>query len=64
MKRSLVTVTVFLLCIQACARSLHSQEKGVLIVRASKAHYYTFDINGAHESDARVQRFLNSVKFK
>jgi hypothetical protein len=38
--------------------------ESVLVVQASKAHYYTIDISGASESDARVQRFLNSVKLK
>jgi hypothetical protein len=44
----------------SCAERMES----VLIVQASKAHYYTIDITGANESDARVQRFLKSVKFK
>ncbi|MDX6303810.1 MAG: hypothetical protein QOI77_779 [Blastocatellia bacterium] len=44
----------------SCAERMES----VLVVQASKAHYYTIDISGASESDARVQRFLNSVKLK
>ena len=44
----------------ACAERTES----VLVVQASKAHYYTIDITGANESDARVQRFLKSVKLK
>jgi hypothetical protein len=44
----------------SCAERMES----VLVVQASKAHYYTIDISGAIESDARVQRFLNSVKLK
>lgn len=44
----------------ACAERTES----VLVVQASKAHYYTIDITGAHESDARVQRVLKSIKLK
>jgi tetratricopeptide (TPR) repeat protein len=44
--------------------SCSQRKEGVLIVQASKAHYYTFDISGANESDARVQRFLRSIKVK
>ena len=44
--------------------SCSERKESVLVVLAGKAHYYTIDINGASESDARVQRFLNSVKFK
>lgn len=44
--------------------SCSQRKDGVLIVQASKAHYYTIDISGANESDPRVQRFLNSVKLK
>ena len=44
----------------ACAE----RKESVLVVQASKAHYYTIDIAGANESDARVQRFLKSVKLK
>ena len=40
------------------------RKEGLLIVHASKAHYYNIDISGATESDPRVQRFLNSLKFK
>jgi hypothetical protein len=44
--------------------SCSQRKDGTLIVQASKAHYYAIDISGANESDARVQRFLNSIKFK
>jgi len=44
----------------SCAERMES----VLVVQASKAHYYTIDITGANESDARVQRFLKSVRLK
>jgi hypothetical protein len=44
----------------SCAERMES----VLIVQASKAHYYTIDITGANESDARVQRFLKSIKLR
>ena len=44
--------------------SCSQRKDGVLIVQASKAHYYTIDISGANESDARVQRFLTSIKVK
>lgn len=44
--------------------SCSQRKDGMLIVQASKAHYYTIDISGANESDARVQRFLNSIKVK
>jgi len=40
------------------------RKENVLITQASKTHYYTIDINGANESDERVQRFLKSLKFK
>jgi hypothetical protein len=44
--------------------SCAERKVSVLVVQASKAHYYTIDITGANESDARVQRFLRSVKLK
>jgi len=44
--------------------SCAERKESVLIVQASKSHYYTIDISGANELDPRVQRFLNSVKFK
>jgi hypothetical protein len=44
--------------------SCSERKESVLLLQASKSHYYTIDISGANESDARVQRFLNSVKFK
>jgi tetratricopeptide (TPR) repeat protein len=44
----------------SCAERMES----VLIVQAGRTHYYTIDISGANESDARVQRFLKSVKLK
>jgi len=51
--------------IYAYARiSCSERKESVLVVLAGKAHYYTIDIGGAGESDARVQRFLNSIKFK
>ena len=40
------------------------RKDGVLIVHASRAHYYTIDISGARDSDPRVQRFWQSLKFK
>jgi tetratricopeptide (TPR) repeat protein len=51
---------VYAYALVSCAE----RRESVLIVQASKAHYYTIDINGANESDARVQRFLKSVKIK
>ena len=44
--------------------SCSQRRDGMLIVQASKAHYYTIDITGANESDARVQRLLTSIKVK
>jgi tetratricopeptide (TPR) repeat protein len=44
--------------------SCSERKESVLVVQASKAHYYTIDISGANESDARVQRFLKSIRFK
>jgi tetratricopeptide (TPR) repeat protein len=44
--------------------SCSQRKDGMLIVQASKAHYYTIDISGASESDVRVQRFLKSLSFK
>jgi tetratricopeptide (TPR) repeat protein len=44
--------------------SCAERKESILIVQASRAHYYTIDITGANESDARVQRFLKSVKLK
>ncbi len=44
--------------------SCSERKESVLVVLAGKAHYYTIDVSGANESDARVQRFLNSLKFK
>jgi tetratricopeptide (TPR) repeat protein len=44
--------------------SCSERKESVLLLQASKSHYYTIDISGANESDARIQRFLNSVKFK
>jgi len=38
--------------------SCSQRKDGVLMVQASKAHYYTIDISGANESDPHVQRFL------
>ena len=40
------------------------RKDGVLIVHASKTHYYNIDISGANESDPRVQRFLHSLTFR
>jgi tetratricopeptide (TPR) repeat protein len=44
--------------------SCSQRKDGMLIVQASKAHYYTIDISGASEADARAQRFLKSLRFK
>jgi len=44
--------------------SCSQRKEGVLMVHASKAHYYTIEISGAGESDPRVQRFIGSLKFK
>ena len=44
--------------------SCAERKESVLIVQAGRTHYYTIDITGANESDARVQRFLKSVKLK
>ena len=51
---------VYAYALIACSQ----RKEGVLMIQASKAHYYTIDISGANESDERVQRFLKSVKFK
>lgn len=40
------------------------RKDGLLIVHASRAHYYTIEISGARDSDPRVQRFLQSLRFK
>ena len=44
--------------------SCSERKENVLMIQASRAHYYTIDITGANESDVRVQRFLNSIKVK
>jgi hypothetical protein len=44
--------------------SCKERKENVLVIQAARGHYYTFDINGANESDPRVQRFLASVKLK
>ena len=41
-----------------------SNKDGALIVQAAGSHYYAIDINGANESDPRVQRVINSIKLK
>jgi len=40
------------------------RKESVLLIQAAKTHYYTIDINGANESDPRVQRFLRSLQVK
>ena len=44
--------------------SCSGRKEGVLIVHASSSHYYTIDIIGANESDARAQHFMKSATFK
>jgi hypothetical protein len=44
--------------------SCQSRKESVLLIQASKSHYYTIDISGANEQDPRVQRFLSSLKVK
>jgi hypothetical protein len=44
--------------------SCSERQEGVLIVHASSSHYYTIDILGANESDARAQHFMKSATFK
>ena len=41
---------VYAYALVSCA----DRKDGVLIVHASKAHYYTIDISGANEADPRV----------
>lgn len=36
--------------------------ENVLVVQAAKTRYYTMEVIGANESDARTQRFLKSLK--
>jgi hypothetical protein len=40
------------------------RKESVLLVLATKAHFYTIDVSGAGQSDPRVQRFLESLKVK
>jgi tetratricopeptide (TPR) repeat protein len=40
------------------------RKESVLLVLATKAHFYTIDVSGAGQSDSRVQRFLESLKVK
>jgi len=44
--------------------SCQVRKESVLLIQATKTHYYTIDINGANESDPRVQRFLKSLQVK
>src|SRR5215813_10745971 len=44
--------------------SCSERKDGVMVVQASRMHYYTIDINGAGESDPRAQRALTSIKVK
>lgn len=44
--------------------SCGERKDGVMVVQASRAHYYMIDINGAGESDPRAQRVLTSIKVK
>jgi|GEM_PF-1867310 len=44
--------------------SCQVRKESVLLIQAAKTHYYTIDINGANESDPRVQRFLKSLQVK
>jgi hypothetical protein len=44
--------------------SCQVRKESVLLIQATKMHYYTIDINGANESDPRVQRFLKSLQVK
>jgi hypothetical protein len=44
--------------------SCDERKEGVLVVQASRAHYYTIDINGVGETDPRAQRVLASIKLK
>lgn len=44
--------------------SCSEQADGTLVFYVGKRRYYTLLIEGAKESDQRVQRFLKSIKFK
>ena len=44
--------------------SCQLRKESVLLIQATKTHYYTVDINGANEQDPGVQRFLSSMKVK
>ena len=44
--------------------SCRERKENVLVVQASKSHYYTIDITGASDTDPRVQRFIKSISFK
>jgi hypothetical protein len=44
--------------------SCQVRKESVLLIQATKTHYYTIDINGANESDPRAQRFLRSLQVK
>ena len=44
--------------------SCQLRKENVLLIQATKSHYYTIDINGATEQDPRVQRLLSSLKVK
>ena len=40
------------------------RKESVLLVLATRAHFYTIDISGAKETDAQVQQFLGSLRVK
>ena len=44
--------------------SCTEKKEGVLVIQASKIHFYTIAIYGANYSDPRVQRVLSSIKIK
>ena len=44
--------------------SCQVRKENVLLIQAARTHYYMIDINGANESDPRVQRFLRSLQVK
>ena len=44
--------------------SCSERKDGVMVVQASRAHYYVIEINGAGESDPRTQRVLTSISVK
>jgi hypothetical protein len=44
--------------------SCDERKEGVLVLQASRAHYYTIDINGVGESDPRAKRVITSIRVK